>query len=476
MTQRGMISALLAIFLSACAATGEDYVRPPVEVPGGFRHAAAQAASTAAPLSPARWWEQFGDPVLTAAIESALENNLDLRIATARLLEYQAIYRASGAPLLPQLSVGGSVTHARQGRNPVTDTYQAAVGLSGASVAWELDFWGRIRRLSEAAHADFLAQEQARQAVVLTLVSSVATGYIQLRELDSRLEAARRARASREEAQRLANLRYRVGFVSELELKQASAEYQGTLASVQQLELAVAQKENELGLLLGRNPGAIKRGRSVDALAAPAIPSGVPSELLARRPDIVQAEETLVAANARVGAARANLFPSISLTGSFGGASPQLSGLFSGPNRMWSFTPALNLPIFDAGSRRAQVEASEAQREQALAAYRKAVQSAFRDTEDALVAVTKAGEQKATQLKLVEEVRRYAHLAKLRYANGVTSHLEVLDSQRNLFNAEQTLAQAQSAALIAGVNLYKALGGDWGVSRDNPAHKDTPVE
>ncbi|MBS4098538.1 MAG: efflux transporter outer membrane subunit [Sulfuricella sp.] len=454
MTRPRLIPAFLAVFLAACS-TGPDYVRPALDVPAGFRYATTPATVPALPL---RWWEQFNDPVLTAAIESALEHNLDLRIATTRLLEYQAIRTVAGAPLLPQVSVSVNETRTSQGTTPIADVFQG-----GFNLAWELDFWGRIRRLSEAAQADLLGQEQARQAVLLTLVSSVATSYIQLREFDARLEIARRTRDSRQEALRLATRRYEVGTVSELEFKQASAEYQGTVLSVQQLEQAVAQKENELSLLLGRNPGAIQRGRSLAALTAPAVPGGLPSELLARRPDIAQAEQALVAANARVGAARASLFPTISLTATLGGASTQLSQLFSGANRMWSFVPAVNLPIFDAGNLAAQVAISEARREQALDGYRKAVQGAFRDTEDALVGVTKSGEQKATQAKLVDEVRRYAHLAKLRYENGITSNLEVLDSQRSLFNAEQTLAQAQSAALVATVNLYKALGGDWGV-------------
>lgn len=457
MIKRSIIPAILTLLLGGCM-TGQDYTRPAVEVPDNFRFASAAGMAAQSPAPMVRWWEQFNDPVLSETIQVALAQNLDLRIATTRLLEYQAIRTVAGAPLLPQVTLPLTETRTSQGNFPITDVYQG-----GLSLAWELDFWGRIRRLSEAAQADLLGQEQARQAVILTLVSAVATSYIQLRELDARLEIAVRTRASREEVQRLAKVRFQVGTISELELKQASAEYQGTVISVQQLEQAVAQKENELSLLLGRNPGAIKRGRSLDALAAPPVPAGLPSELLTRRPDIAQAEQVLIGANARVGAAQASLFPTISLTSTYGGASTQLSQLFSGANRMWTFVPSVSVPIFNAGSLSAQVAVSEARREQALDGYRKAVQAAFRDTEDALVGLTKAGEQKTAQAKLVEEVRRYAQLAKLRYENGVTSNLEVLDSQRSLFTAEQTLVQAQSAALVATVNLYKALGGDWGV-------------
>jgi outer membrane protein, multidrug efflux system len=442
-----------ALILSLCGCrVGPDYRRPDLPVPGQFRTAGIPSEGGPA----LRWWEQFQDPVLTDTIRAALEHNLDLRIATSRLQEYQANYVGAGSPLWPQLALAATDTRQRQGTAPLLETYQWALTLG-----WELDFWGRIRRLSEASYADYLGQRQARQAVVLTLVSSVATSYIQLREFDFRLDIARRTLEARRESERLAGLRFKVGVISEMELRQAGAELRGTELSVQQLEQAVAQKENELSLLLGRNPGTIQRGAAIDALALPAIPAALPSELLARRPDIQQAEQALVAANARVGAAQASMFPSISLTGNVGGASPQLSSLFSGPNRVWSFVPTLNLPIFSGGSLRAQLRVSQAQRDQAVAGYQRAVQAAFRETEDALIAFTKLNESKVTQARLVEEVRRYAHLARLRYTNGMSSNLEVLDSQRNLFSAEQGLAQTQSAALVATITLIKALGGDW---------------
>ncbi|MBS1198355.1 MAG: efflux system, outer rane lipoprotein [Proteobacteria bacterium] len=441
----------LALFLGGCM-MGQDYQRPEVEVPAQYRYANAGTKTA----SPAQWWQQFGDPVLSEAIETALANNLDLTIATARLKEYEANRTISTAPLWPKIGLAASETKSRQGNDPVVKNLQA-----GFTLAWELDFWGRIRRLSEAANADYLGQEAARQAVVLTLIGSVATSYIQLRELDSRLEMARRTLDARKESERLAQLRFKAGVISEMELRQAGSELQGTAFSVQQLEQDVAQNENELSLLLGRNPGPIKRGRSIDTFLIPDVPGGLPSELLARRPDIQQAEQTLIAANARVGAARANFFPSISLTGNQGGTSPQLSNLFSGSSRSWNFVSGLTQPIFSGGSLLASLRVSEAQREQALAGYRKAIQSSFRDTEDALIALQKSEEQKTSQERLVAEVRRYAHLANLRYQAGVTSHLELLDSQRNLFAAEQGLAQAQSTALIASINLYKALGGDW---------------
>jgi multidrug efflux system outer membrane protein len=447
------VGLLLGLLLPLGGCMIVKHSRPPVPVPE--RYLAAAPGSAAGD----RWWQQFRDPVLDEAIQAALKDSLDLRIATLRLREYQAYLSAAGAPLWPDVALAGSDTVS--GGAGVATRHSRQAGLT--VVNWELDLWGRIGNLSAAAAADLQEQAYARQGLVLSLVAAVTTSYIQLRELDARLESARLTLDARAESQRLAQLRYQVGLISELELKQAGAEYQGTVLSVQQLEQAVAMKEHGFSLLLGRNPGPIQRGLAIEALAAPVIPAGLPSDLLNRRPDLLQAEQSLAAAEARVGAARASLFPTISLTGNAGYLSPQLAGLFSGPNRVWTFIPGISLPIFNAGGLRAQLRASRARREQALAGYEKAVQAAFRETEDALVSVAKLNEQLATQGRLVEELRRYAFLARLRYENGVTSNLEVLDSQRNLFAAEQGLAQVRSAALVATVDLYKALGGDWEV-------------
>lgn len=456
MTTRRIVSAVLAVALSGCM-MGRDYSRPAVDVPDRFRYALPAGGARAQPPAAAlEWWQQFNDPVLTDLISSALQYNYDLRIAAARLLEFQALVASARSPLFPQLTATGSKTRAGQGPLGITETYQGGLGLS-----WELDFWGRIRRLSEAAYADFVGQEYAQRAVALSLIGAVSSSYIQLRELDERLDLARRTRDSRNEAQRLAALRYKSGTISELELKQAAGEYLVSVSTVEQLEQAVAQKENELNVLLGRNPGEIVRGKRIDTLVVPVVPAGLPSALLTRRPDILRAEQGLVAANARVGAAKANFFPTISLTGAYGGASIQLASLFTAANRQWSFSPGFSAPVFTGGALTAQLAASEQQREQALLGYRQTVQSAFREVEDALVAITKTREQIATQTRLVEELRRYSYLAHRRYMNGLTSNLEVLDAERNLFSAEQSLVQAQSAALVATVDLYKALGGDW---------------
>ncbi|MBW7900234.1 MAG: efflux transporter outer membrane subunit [Rhodocyclaceae bacterium] len=449
----GRLNVLWLLCLLGACAVGPDYRRPELAVPAAYRFAAA-AAENGPAASP--WWTQFADPVLDALVRAALAGNADLRMATARLEEYRAIHVATGGPLYPQVSLPATLTRSRQGESPVQTLYQAGLALS-----WELDFWGRIRRQSEAARADYLGQAAARQAVALSLVGALATSYVQLRELDARLDIARRTQADRQEELRLAGARFANGQISEMEVKQAAAENESTLFNVQVLEQMLARKEHEISLLLGRDPGPVPRGRSIHELQRPAVPAGLPSDLLGRRPDILLAEQSLVAANARVGAAKASLFPTISLTGAYGSASPELSDLFTGPARTWNFVPGVSLPIFSGGSLLARLGASEAQREQALAAYDKAIRAAFRETEDALVGVAKTGEQQATQARLLAEVARYARLARLRYEAGITSSLEVLDSQRNLFNAEQGHVQAQSAALVAAIDLYKALGGDW---------------
>lgn len=465
MTNRYLPSLLLILSLGGCA-VGQDYQRPVLDVPSDYRF----AVTAEAPAAAAEWWDQFNDPVLGRLVKTALERNADLRIATARLQEYRSTYVGTRGALYPQLTLPTTLTRSRQGPYPVQDVYQ-----SGLSLSWELDFWGRIRRLSEASQADYLGQVHARQAVVLSLVSAVLSSYVELRELDSRLAIARRTQLDRQEAVRIARVRFDAGVISEMELKQATSENEGTIFNVQQLEQAVLQKENEVCVLLGRNPEPIPRGQAIQDLQIPKIPSGLPSDLLARRPDILQAEQALVAANARVGAAKANLFPTISLTGVYGSASNELSTLFTGPTRVWNFIPSVSIPVFSGGTLWAQLTASRARQEQALALYDKTIQSAFRESEDALVGITKTAERKATQARLVDEVSRYARLARLRYADGVTSFLEVLDSQRNLYTAEQGSVQAQSAALLAMIDLYKALGGDWeAATADRP--KMPPTE
>jgi multidrug efflux system outer membrane protein len=329
------------------------------------------------------------------------------------------------------------------------------------SASWEIDLWGRIRRQSEAALADLLASEEARLGVVLTLVSSVAAGYITLRDLDKQLEISRRTVDTREGVLNLFELRFKGGVVSQVELAQVRSEYESAATTIPTIERAIAQTEHALSLLLGRHPGPIARGRTIDELLPIGVPAGLPSELLERRPDIRQAEQNLIAANARIGAARALYYPTISLTGLLGVASTSLGNLFSGPARTWSFVGEVTGPIFTGGSIEGTLAQAEAQQRQLLAAYERTIQNAFREVDDALVDQLKSRQRLEAQARQIAALRDYARLSRARYEGGYASYLEVLDSERSLFSAELGHAQTQADLLNAVVNVYKAMGGGW---------------
>jgi len=293
------------------------------------------------------------------------------------------------------------------------------------------------------------------------LVAAVATAYVNLLDLDRQLEIARSTRTVRAESLRIFDLRFKGGMISELELQQVRSEYETAVAAVPALEKQVAQQETNLSLLLGRNPGAVARGGALDKLALPAVPVGLPSELLERRPDIRQAEQQLIAANARIGVAKAAFYPSMSLTGLLGVASANLSNLFTGAARTWTYAATVGQPIFTGGTLTGQLLVSEAQQKQALFAYQRAIQTAFGEVENSLVDQARTREQLAAQRRQVEALGRYAHLARLRYDNGYTSYIEVLDAERSLFQAQIQLVQTQGQLYLAIINLYKALGGGW---------------
>jgi multidrug efflux system outer membrane protein len=440
---------------------GPDYRRPEVDVPQAYRVEARAPAE----LVDAAWWEQFGDPVLTDLVKAAVAENRDVRTAAARVEEVLGRYGVTRAQLFPQAAaqaqagrqrISPSASGLPAGTPSTFETYALDLG-----VAWEIDLWGRLRRASEAARAELLATEQARLAVVLSLVAAVAASYVTLADLDRQLAIARGTAQSRGESYRIFRLRFEGGTVSEVELNQALSDYELAQATIPLLEKQIAQQENALSVLLGRNPGPVARGRALDRLALPAVPEGVPSELLERRPDLLQAEQALVAANARIGAAKAAFFPSISLTAFLGTASSSLSDLFSGPARTWSYAGALTQPIFTAGSLSGQLAATEAQSRQALEQYQRAIQTAFQEVNDALVDQAKTREQLAAQGRQVEALRVYARHARLRYDNGVTSYLEVTDADTRLFSAELQYAQTQGQLLVALINVYKAMGGGW---------------
>jgi len=461
------IFSVWMVFLLAGCMVGPDYKRPALENPTAWRIEEKKAQETANTA----WWHQYNDPVMNALIDEALKQNLDLRIATARIDEYVGWYWVERSGLFPQIggnadagrsrvSEEGTAPLSPQVKNPA-DFYQGVF-----SASWEIDLWGKLRRATEASRAELLASEEARQAVILSLVSAVANGYISLRDLDKQREIAVRTAKVREDAYKLFKQRFEGGVVSELELNQVKSEYEQALATIPQIEKQVTFQENALCQLLGRNPGPIARGKGMDELILPVVPAGLPSDLLEKRPDIRQAEQVLVAANARIGVARAQYFPTISLTGFFGWASTDLSNLFTGPAQVWSWSGSLTAPIFTGGAIMGQVKAAEAIQQQALLSYQSTIQTAFREVDDALVDQKLTREQLEAQQRQVDSLREYTRLAWLRYENGFTSYLEVLDAERSLFSAELSHAQTQGVLFGALVNLYKAMGGGWVVEAD----------
>jgi multidrug efflux system outer membrane protein len=446
----------MAVALAGCA-VGPDYTRPAIDAPERYRFEEVKAVESI----DTAWWAQFRDPVLERLIADAVANNKDLRIAVARVEEFAARLTTTRSQFFPQIGYGAGASRDRVATtvvgvpNPQT-TYQAVLNAS-----WEIDLWGRIRRLSEAAQADLLSTEEARRGIVLSVVTAVASGYVNLRDFDKQLAISRRTASSRLEALKLFELRFAGGIVSQVELAQIRSEYEAAAAAIPAAERAVAQTENALATLLGRNPGPILRGRSVDDLSLPAVPAGLPSQLLERRPDVRQAEQNLIAANARIGAARALYYPTISLTGFFGGASSDLDNLFNGAARVWSYAGSVAGPIFTGGQLSGTVAQAEAQQRQLLATYERTIQTAFREVDDALVDHLKSRDRLAAQGRQVEALRDYARLSRLRYDNGYTSYLEVLDAERSLFNAELGYAQTQADVFNALINIYKSMGGGW---------------
>jgi len=460
--RKTLLVTLLSLLVGGCM-VGPDYVRPPVDAPAAWRLSEQDVRD----LANTAWWEQFGDPVLNELVTEALRGNKDLMIATARIDEFAGNYGFVRSGLFPQVGAGYEVSRQRNSAvpgavDPVTyNSYSAVLNAS-----WEIDIWGRIRRQTEAANAQLLGSEEGRNGVVLSLVGSVAGAYINLRNLDRQLEIAKATAKSRGESYELFKLRFEGGVISLLELSQNKSQFEEALASIPPLEKAIAQQENGLSVLLGRNPGPIARGKEIDQLTLPAIPAGLPSELLERRPDIRRAEQNLIAANALIGAAKAAYFPTISLTGLFGYASPSFSNLFNSQNKVWQYGVPISMPIFTAGAIAGQVQAAEAVQQQALFGYQKAIQEAFREVDDSLVNQDRTREQLLAQRRQVEALQQYASTARLRYDNGYTSFIEVLDAERSLFNVQLQYTQTHQVQLQAMINLYLAMGGGWVVEAD----------
>ena len=450
-----MPKTLLALALSAalagCAAMGPDYERPQTLAPEQWRISIQQAND----LANVRWWEQFQDPALNELIRIGLAENRDVKIAAARIAEFMGRYGVTRADQFPQIGANVESGGVIPVENPYS-SFQIDLGVS-----FELDLWGKLRRATEAAQADLLATEEARRTVILTLVSQLANSYVRLLDFDRQLTITRATLKTRQESVRINRLRFQAGLISELDYQQAVAEYQAAAVQLPVLEKLIAQQENALSVLLGRNPGPIIRGKALENLTLPAVPGGLPSDLLERRPDLRQAEQQLIAANARIGVAKAAFFPSISLTGLLGTASGDLSDLFKGPSKTWQFVGQLAQPVFTGGALTGQLQVAEAQQQQALLNYQQTIQNAFAEVDNRLIEVAKLRDQLRDQTVQVKALQRYLDLATLRYQNGYSDYLTVVDAERNRYNAQLALIQNQGDLLIAVVNLYKALGGGW---------------
>ena len=457
------VSVGLAAIVSSSCLVGPNYKRPTVPEPAVYRGAALQpAAQDAASLGDEKWWDVFQDDALAALIRSGLEQNHDLRIAAARIVQARALLGITRADQLPEVSASAVALNERAPRavgRPPVETSPVQVGVAAA---WELDFWGKFRRATESARAELLSEEWARRQIMSSLVSDLASAYFQLREQDLELEISRQTLASRADSLRLTRLLADGGATSLLDVRQAEQLVFGASASIRDLEGRIEQQENFISILVGRNPEGIIRGRAlVDQPLPPDVPAGLPSSLLERRPDILEAEQQLVAANARIGVARADYFPRISLTAVGGFQSSALTRLFSGPAGLWSLGASALQPVFEGGRIRNRVQFAEARAAEAAAVYQRTVQHAFRDVSDALVGYQKSREVRVEQQQLATAAEDATRLSNMRYRGGAASYLEVLDSETRVFAAQLALAQSQLRELQSLVQIYRSLGGGW---------------
>jgi multidrug efflux system outer membrane protein len=455
----GLLSAL--VFLAGCA-VGPKYQRPSVAIPDTTRGQVGPAE--AASFADQAWWDVFHDDALKGLIAEALKNGYDVQLAAWRVEEARANAGVVSAQAFPALQ--GQVQVGRTQQSEFSPG-QGAVG-TGISVnlglSWELDLWGRIRLLNEAARAQVLASEEARRGVLISLVSDVATAYFQLRQLDLQLEIARRTTVAFQETYNLFNQRLQGGAASALETSSAEASLAATAANIPDLERQITAEENRLAFLLGRNPGPIPRGAALnDQYLPPDIPPGLPSALLERRPDLREAEQNLIAANADVGVAMTDFFPRISLTAALGGVAPTVSELF-GNGKTWSIGPGLLTPVFQGQRLQNQRRAAVARWEQARVRYEQSVTNAFNEVSTALVAYQKLAEVEKERARAVAAYREAVRIANTRYGAGLSAYLEVLQAQQQLYPAENLLAQARSNRLATLVQLYRALGGGWRLS------------
>ncbi|MFO7577188.1 MAG: efflux transporter outer membrane subunit [Pelovirga sp.] len=453
-----LLPLLLLPLLAACT-LGPDYHRPELEVPTTWR----QAAATDSPFADRTWWQAFEDPVLDQLVETAVHNNLELQLAGARVDQLLGLLQTSRAQFFPQTGYGIGVSRQDNAINPLSSvdppaftSYQGSV-----NVSWELDFWGRIRRANEAARAQLLASEEARRAVLVSLVANLATGYIALRSYDEQLEIANATLQSYAETLRIFRLRHQHGTISRVELSQIESQYESAAQTIPRLQALITQQEHLLSLLLGAYPGPIPRGRPLAALTPPPLPEVLPLNLLERRPDLRQAEQDLIAVNAGIGAARALYFPRVSLSGLLGRQSDALAELFRSGGGFWSMGADLAGPLVTFGAVEGQVAQAESLALQGRLRYEQAVKNAFREVEDGLVATLRNREQLASQQRQTEALDQYARLARLTFDNGSSSYLQVLDAERTLFSVRLSRSQTAAAVLVAHIDVYKALAGGW---------------
>jgi len=467
--KKRLISGVVIVSLLAGCTAGPKYSRPVVESPSAFRGAADPAtARDPDSLADLRWYEVFKDEQLQDLVRTALTNNYDLLQAVARIQAARANLGITRSDQFPSASAGVDMTTLR---NSGSGQFAAPAGSSHTRtfgsvmlnlLSFEVDIWGRLRRATEAARANLIATEEDRKAVMTTVVGDVSAAYFNLLELDKELEIAKDTLATRQESLRLIQGRQQGGIATMLDVRQAEQLVYAAAQTVPDIERLIEKTENQINLLLGKDPGPVTRGLALtEQEQPPSAPPGLPSSLLERRPDIRAAEQNLIAATANIGVAKAAYFPQISLTGFMGGQSNQLSNLFSGAGGVWNFAPQVTLPIFNAGRVKSGVRLTEAQQQLALTQYQQAIKTGFREVSDALVEYRKIKEIRAQQEPLVTTLQDRSRLAYLRYKGGVDTQLNALDADRDLFAAELSLTQTRRNELLALVQLYKALGGGW---------------
>ncbi|MEI6707605.1 MAG: efflux transporter outer membrane subunit [Methylococcales bacterium] len=456
----------IAALLSGCT-VGPDYIKPEINTPTQWRNSVKETQNT----TNSQWWKQLNDPVLNRLIEQAIQGNYDLKIAIARVDQYMGLYGSTRSNLFPKFS--GSYNAQTGNPSVINPAADDQVNLSG-NMNWQIDIWGELRRANEAALANLLSQEATQQAVMLTLVSEIAKTYVNLRELDKQLEITKETVAALKEGLRINTLRFTEGYTSNLEVQQNDSEYQRRSAQIPQYEQQVALTENALAVLLGSNPRAIERGLPIDKLKLPAVPSGLPSDLLVRRPDIARAEQQLIATNAQIGVARAQYFPNIRLTGNVGQVSTQIAGLFAPGANFWTVGSAVLTPIFTAGKIAGEVRAAEAVQKAAVANYQKTIITGFSEFENALISLIKTQQQQDKQNDRVAANKNYYHLSKVRYEEGYVNYLVELDAIRQLFDAQIELTTARADTFKSSIDLYLAMGGGWIVEQEKATNLPKP--